>query len=148
MLKESDLKIFAALRADSRQTLSNISKKTEIPVSTVYDRIRLHENGVIKKHTSILDFPKIGYNIRLNVMLSPKDRNKFLDFIGSNQFVNSAYKIDGNFDFMIDCIFKYMNQMHSFMEELEKIGLEKKQTYYVIEELLRENFLPSINGGN
>ena len=141
MIKESDLKIMAALRKDARQTLTSISKQTKIPVSTIYDRIRKHENGVIKKHTSILDFPRMGYNIRLNFLLKVKNQWKFKEFISKHKNVNSAFRVEGEFNFMMDCIFKQMNEMQSFTEKIEEFGIEKKQTNFIIEEVVRENFM-------
>lgn len=141
MIKESDLKIMSALRQDARQTLTKISEKTGIPISTIYDRIKTHENGVIKKHTSILDFPKIGYNIRLNVFARANNREKFLEFISRNKNVNSVFRIDGEYDYMIDCIFKDMKQMKSFLEELERAGVENHKVNYIIDEIIRENFM-------
>jgi len=131
----------SALRKNARQTLTNISKQTKIPVSTIYDRIKKHEKGIIKKHTSILDFSKIGYNIRLNLLLKIKEKEKFQDFILKNMNINSVFKIEGDFNFAIDCIFKQMDEMQYFMEKLNQLGIIKKQTHFVTEEIIRENFM-------
>ena len=74
MLSKNEMIILANLRMNSRQSTTNISRKTEIPVSTVYDKIKEHENGVIKKFTSILDFPALGFNIRANVLIKGKKK--------------------------------------------------------------------------
>lgn len=140
-VKEVDVQIMSALRKDARQTLTNISKLTKIPVSTVYDRINAHEGGVIKKHTSILDFPHLGYNIRTNIQVSVKDKERFLNFISNHRNVNSLFRTEGEYDFMIDCIFKQMTEMQSLMEGLEEAGVEKKQAHFITEELIRENFM-------
>lgn len=141
MIKESDLKIMSALRNNSRQTLTKISKQTKIPVSTVYDRIKVHEKNAIKKHTSILDFPKIGYNIRLNILLKIKEKEKFNDFVSNNENINSAFRLEGDFEFMIDCIFKEMNEMKRFMEKINEFGIEKRQYHFITDEIIRENFM-------
>ncbi len=144
MIKESDMKIISELRSNARQTLTNISKVTKIPTSTIYDRIKLQEKNIIKKHTSILDFPSIGYNIRLHLMINTKDKNKFSEFINDNPNINTAFSTEGEYNFIMDCIFQKMDEMQSFMEELEKQDIERKHSSFITDQIISENFM---NGG-
>ncbi|MBI2129581.1 Lrp/AsnC family transcriptional regulator [Candidatus Woesearchaeota archaeon] len=141
MLNPRDLLIIMQLRKNARQSLVDISKETKIPVSTIYDKIRSHEKGAIKKHTALLDFQKLGFNIRIKLLLSVKKREDFQKFILSHENINSAYQIDGEYEFMLDCIFRYMADMQDFMKKIEQYGVEKKQMHYVSNELKCESFL-------
>ena len=141
MVNKKDMIILTNLRQDSRQSLVNISKKTNIPVSTVYERIKQNENKVIKKFTSILDFPALGFNIRTKVLVKG-NKNGLRDFLLNNENVNSVFQLNDGYDFAVDCIFRYMHEMKSFMEQLEKMGV-KKEVFYVINELKREAFFNS-----
>lgn len=138
-MKQSDLKILAELRKNSRQTLTNISKNTKIPVSTVYDRIRACEEKIIKKHTSILDFPKMGFNIRANILVEASETQTFEEFVLEHKNINSVFRINSDFNFIIDCIFREMSEFQNFIESLTKITI-KKQVHFVVDELKRENF--------
>ena len=69
MLTEKELSILSILRENSRKTLVDISKETNIPVSTVFDNINKLEQKAIKKHVSIMDFSKLGFNARANIMV-------------------------------------------------------------------------------
>ncbi|MDH5734301.1 MAG: Lrp/AsnC family transcriptional regulator [Candidatus Bathyarchaeota archaeon] len=63
-LDESDLKILMELQNDGRMNYAEISRRTGIPSSTVYDKItRLVNKGVIKKFTVILDKEKVGFGV-------------------------------------------------------------------------------------
>ncbi|OGM02091.1 hypothetical protein A3K72_00060 [Candidatus Woesearchaeota archaeon RBG_13_36_6] len=141
MLSKNEMMILASLRKNSRQSLTKVSKETSIPVSTVYDKIKQHENGVIKKFTSILDFPALGFNIRANVLVKGK-KKELRDFLLDSWNVNSVFQLNEGYDFAVDCIFRYMSELKEFMDQLEKMGV-KKEVYYVTDELRREDFLNS-----
>lgn len=138
-VKKKDMIILTKLRQDARQSLVNISRQTNIPVSTVYEKIK--QNKAIKKFTSILDFPALGFNIRAKVLVKGDDKLK--DFLLSSENVNSVFQLNDRFDFMVDCIFRYMHEMQGFMQELDKLS-EKKEVYYVTKELKREEFFNSV----
>jgi Lrp/AsnC family transcriptional regulator for asnA, asnC and gidA len=63
-LDEKDQKILNVLIENSSLSTQKIAKKTNIPITTVHNRIRkLREIGVIKGYTVILDQKKLGKNI-------------------------------------------------------------------------------------
>ena len=68
-MNKKDLLILSNLRKNARMSLTNMSKSTHIPISTIFDRLKLHESGLIKKHTSLIDFEKLGFNTRANVCI-------------------------------------------------------------------------------
>jgi len=148
MIKKRDLKILTHLRVNARQKLTDISKNTGIPVSTIFDRIRHNENSVIKKHTSLLDFSKLGYQTRVNILLKTKkeQREKLNGFLSNHSSINSAFKINQDFDFLIDCVFSNMKELEYFLEDLEeKFNIEKKQVHHVIEDIKLESFLSNLD---
>ena len=56
-----DLLIISCLRENSRNNLTNISKMTGIPISTIFDWLKKYEGSIIKKHTALLSFsPQAG----------------------------------------------------------------------------------------
>lgn len=143
-MNHKDLAIISSLRRNARETLTSMSRTTRIPVSTLFDRIRQHENNLIKKHTTIIDFAKLGFSTRANIMLKVKkqDRDLLREFLLRNNFINSAYKINNGYDFMVEVIFRNMKELEDFIENLEeKFGIQSKQVYYVIDELKKEEFL-------
>jgi DNA-binding Lrp family transcriptional regulator len=139
MLSENELKIIAHLRHNSRQSLIGIARKTTIPMSTIYDKIKSHEGRTIKKFTSIVDFPALGYNLRAHVLI--KGRKKELkEFLSANQNVNSLFQLGGIYDYSADCVFRYMKEFDSFLERLDELS-DKKEVHFVTDELRREDFL-------
>ncbi len=143
MIKKKDLIVISYLRQNARETLTRLSRKTHIPVSTIYDKLKLHEHELITKYTSLLDFSKLGFNTRANIILKV-DRNKrdeVRDYLMKHQNINSVCKIN-NGDFMIDVIFKHIKGMEDFIENMEhRFDIKDRQVYYVIDDIKRESFM-------
>ncbi len=144
MINRKDLVILSHLRNNCRETLTAISKKSRIPVSTIYEKIRRSEGGVIKKNTCLVDFTKLGFNTRAKVVIqaSMQGKPELLSFLIKHQNVNSVYKINNGYDFMIDCVFRNIRELEEFLETLqEKFRIRKQETYFIIDDLKREAFL-------
>ena len=143
MISEKDLLILSHLRNNARQKLTEISKKTGIPVSTVHDRVRVHEEKTIKKHTSLLDYSKLGYNARINIAIRvDKDSKEALQkFLSEHESTNTLYKVNYSFDFLGEFIFKNLNEAHNFADHIEKNFNAQTQLMNVIDEIKKEEFL-------
>ena len=66
MIDKQQMLIISNLRNNARQTLTKMSRRTLIPVSTIFEKIRNYESSLIKKHTSLIDFTKFIFNIPLS----------------------------------------------------------------------------------
>lgn len=153
-MKKTDLLIISSLRQNAREKLTNMSKKTRIPVSTLFDKIKGYETGIIRKHTALIDFSRLGYNTRVNIILkvNKKDRESVRAFLMKHSSVNSAFKINNGYDFLVEAVFRNIKDVEDFVELMEeKFSIKTKQVFYVIDDLKKEAFLsnPSVvNFGN
>ncbi|RMF05655.1 Lrp/AsnC family transcriptional regulator [Candidatus Woesearchaeota archaeon] len=139
---DKDVLLMAHLRQNARESLTKLSKKTRIPVSTIFDRLKHAE--YIKRHTCLLDFERLGFNARVNVALKvdKKDKENIREYLFKHQNVNSLYKINNGYDFMVEAVFRSLKDAESFLEKLdEDFKIKSKQAYYIIDELAREKFL-------
>lgn len=144
MVRKKDCLILSRLRRNSRETLTEMSRKTGIPISTIFDRLKTKNNGLIKSFTAIVDFEKLGYSTRANIILKLKreQRAEFVEKLRNHQNVNSVIKINNGFDFLLDVIFRNVKELEDFMEQLEcTFKITQKQVYYIIEELRKEAFM-------
>lgn len=144
MLPKKDLLILMELRNNSRETLTKISKKTAIPISTIFDKIRYYQGDLIKKHTILIDFSKLGFNARANIMVKvDKDaREEARNFLIKHQNINSVYKISNGFDFLIEGIFHNVKDVEDFLDYLEsKFKLEQVEVHYIVEDIKKEAFM-------
>lgn len=148
MLPKKDLLILSELRQNARETLTRISKNTGIPISTIFDKIRYYDGGIIKKHTTIIDFSKLGFNARANIMvrLDRDAREEAKKFLLNHHNINSVYKISNGFDFLIEGIFRNVKDVEDFIDAFgERFKLEQVQVYYAIEDIKKEAFMNDKN---
>ena len=143
MLKKNDMQIIAWLRQNARISLTDMSKKTHIPISTIFDKLKTFSGTFIEKHTSLINYPAIGYNTRAHILLKVRKNHKeeLRDFLLRHQNVNSVYKINNGYDFIIEVIFKQMNEIEEFKESIEEKFDVKQEIHYIISDVKREAFM-------
>ena len=144
MIGKKDLLIMSLLRKDCRMTLTRMSRKINIPISTIYDKLKIHEGSTIRKHTCLVDFAKLGFNARANVIVKSErsQRAELLNYLLKVPNVNSVYKISNGYDYLLEVVFRDIRELEDFFEMLEsKFSIKDKQVYFVIDDLKREAFL-------
>ncbi|MFC1753810.1 Lrp/AsnC family transcriptional regulator [Thermoproteota archaeon] len=144
MNPEKDILLMSHLRQNARKNLTSISKETGIPVSTIFDKIRKYESSkLIKKHTALLDFSKLGYEVKVHIVLKvPKDkRDELKTYLLKEPLVNSVYRINNGYDFMIEAFFRNIREVHDFTEGLERFKVKSPEEYFVLEEVKKEAFM-------
>lgn len=144
-MKHEDLKVLDELRKNSRISLTDISGKTNIPLSTVFKKVVKLEKHLINKYISLIDFNKMGSGIRINLVIQSKDRQSLHDFLIEHPNVNSLYRISQNFDFLIETVFPNMLEFENFLEALQD-KISNKKIFHIIEDLKIEEFMLAKNG--
>lgn len=138
-----DVKVLSVLRQDSRLSLKEMSRRTNLPISTIYERLREYRNGVVRRNTAIIDFKELGFHTRANVLLKVgnSDRKQLRECLSKSRSTNSVFRVNNGFDFMAEFVFKDMQELEDYLEVLEsKFQIKDKQIFYVVEDLKRENF--------
>ena len=145
--KKKEMLIMSLLRQNSRESLTKMSKLSKIPVSTIYDKLKIHQDKIIKKHTCILDFSKLGFNSRASISIKTTNSKKeeLKKYLLKHPNVNTIYKINNGFDFWVECIFRHIKDLESFIEYLELKFNIKRQVHYIIDDLKREGFMSDPN---
>ncbi len=143
-MDQKEAMIISSLRQNSREKLTSLSRKTGTPVSTIYERIKHQQQSIIKKFTALLDFANLGYSCRANIcILARKETKEELGtYLMKHQNVNSLYRINNGFDFLLEVVFRDIRELENFLETVdEKFKLREKQVYYIIDDIVRENFM-------
>ena len=138
MLDEKELLILSHLRENSRKSMAEISRQTDIPISTVFDKIKKLENILVTKHTSLIDFSKLGFNIKIGVLLKTNKKLGLRNFLINNKNVNLAYRVDKGFDYFIEAIFRDVREFDSFKEQIKIFDIEKINFHPIIEDIKKE----------
>lgn len=143
VLSEKELVLLSHLRQNARTNLTKISRQTGMPVSTIFDKLKKYEKDIITKHTALLDFSKLGYDIKVHIAVKvPKDyRDQLKEHLCREPQVNSVYRINNGYDFMIEAFFRNIREVHDFVEGLEQYKVKKPDEYYVLDEIKKEAFM-------
>ncbi len=144
MVNNKDIKILSHLRRDSRETLTNISKTTGIPTSTIFDRLKTQERTLIKRYTALLNFQKLGFKTRANIILraGSESRGALENFLASHPSVNTLFKLSDEYDFLVEVIFRDGKDMDFFLQELRRaFPNTETEVFPIILEFKREAFL-------
>lgn len=143
-MDDKDLLIIRQLRKNARQSLTKISEETGIPITTVHDRIKLHEKRIIRKHAALVNFTEMGFQGRAHIALkTQKDQRAMLkNYLAGHKNINSLYVINYNFDFLAEVIFRDAKEVNAFVDELnQKFSITAMQIHQIIDEFQKEVFL-------
>lgn len=144
LLKEKDVQMLGHFRDNARTSLTKLSRKTRIPVSTIFDKLKeLERNEIITKHTTLLNFKNMGYDIRIQMLITANknSREEIQEFLIKHMKTNTVYRINNGYDFLIEAIFKDMADLDVFQKELEDMGIEDKKEFFIMEDMKREAFM-------
>jgi len=142
MNKEKNKLILSWLRQNARITLTKLSKKTRIPISTLHDHIKAEQKKGIYRHVTIINFAQLGYNTKAQVLIKCKEKkSEFEEHLQQQNYVNSFYRINNDYDFLAECVAKNMKELESHLDKLnEQYSIETK-VHFVIDEIKKEKFL-------
>lgn len=143
MVDTKELLILSQFRKNARENLTTTSRRIHIPISTIYDRLKKYEGTIIRRHTSLLDFTKLGFAIKIHIVLKVglKDKGTVRKFLSFHPRTNSLFGISNGYDFMAEIILRDFEEVESFMSQLEKFDILDHHEFYIVSDLKREEFL-------
>jgi DNA-binding Lrp family transcriptional regulator len=116
---EKDLKILEVLKADSREAIREIAKKTKLKPSTVHQRMeKLKKERVIEKYTLKLNNEALEENFIVFMYLAAeKDLPKE---VFDNPHIKEAFGITGEYDLLLKLKFKDIKEFNDFIIKFRK----------------------------
>ena len=148
MIEAKDAVLLAHLRKNARATLTDISRETDVPVSTIFERLKGPLGKYVKRYTCLLDNTQTGFTARATLIMKvdKEQKHEIGQFLQRHQNVNSLYRINNGYDFMADGIFRNMMELEEFIEFLEtKFKVKHKDVYLIIGEIKQEGFMADPN---
>ncbi|MBI4738084.1 hypothetical protein HY772_00700 [Candidatus Woesearchaeota archaeon] len=140
-LRRRDLLILSQLRQNARVPLTTISRRTSVPVTTIHGLLRQYEQHIIKKHVTILDFKKLGFEVTRSVVVkaAESEKEKLKEHLLESKIVNSVYALDGPANFLMEIIAKSKPEVDEFMQSLqEQFTIFDLLSFDIVDDLKRE----------
>ena len=139
-MKGRQIRLIDELRKNSRRSLTSISDKTGVPLSTVFKHVgRLHGKGVIVKDVSLLDFSLLGFPVRIGVFIKASDKNEVRQFLEEHPSINTLLRLSGDFDFYAELVFQNMLRYEDFAEQLNEFDTKSISVHF-LEDVKQEGF--------
>ncbi len=144
MLDEKDLKILDILKQNSKLTTQQIAKKTNIPITTIHNRIKkLEKLGIIKSYTVVLDYKQLEKGILAYILVTvnyllPSGKKLRQEDIAKNikklANVEEVNIMTGVTDILVKVRVKDIDELNNFIiKRLREIdGIDKTQTMIVL----------------
>lgn len=117
---------------------SDISKKVNLSVSAVGERIRkLEKAGIIQHYTTILDpvfFEKELIAFMLISLQNPQVGPRFLEFIEKEKEILSCFYIAGDYDYIIKIVTKNTSTLAQVLDRIKSVeGIIKTNTMIILD---------------
>jgi len=157
-LDEKDLSILSLIQENSKLTANQIAKKINIPITTVFAKIkRMEELGVIKYYRAILNAEKLNFGTAAFILAAVSyDTKKEDDTLVSQRDVaeeisrfhevQEVHVITGDWDLLVKLRAENVDAVGKFVvDKLRRIkGLEKTLTCMVFETVKENTSLPQM----
>ncbi|MDD3984592.1 MAG: Lrp/AsnC family transcriptional regulator [Methanobacterium sp.] len=120
---ETDKKILNLFNEDGRMSYRKISRKLDISIGTVHNRIeKLMKSGIIKKFAPVIDHSKLGYAFTtiIGVRVKGGALRNWENKTSYNKNVLCMYDVTGEFDAIIVARFKDTSELDEFVKNLLK----------------------------
>jgi DNA-binding Lrp family transcriptional regulator len=135
-----EIAIVNELRKNSRRSLTDISKDTDTPLSSVFKTVTRLEKTVVRKHTCIVDFAQLGYPLKVGIFLSTGNKAGLIELLENHPNMNSLLRLSGDYDLYIELIFKDFAGYQELMDEVNDSELLNKMSIHFIIEVKQEEF--------
>jgi len=123
ILDKTDKNIIKMINEDARTPYRQISRKLDISVGTVHNRVeKLLKTGIIKKFAPIMDYKKLGYDLTSIIGVKVK-AGQFQNWGNKKSFkkhVLAIYDVTGEYDAFLIAKFKDTDELDKFVKELLK----------------------------
>lgn len=141
MLTEKEEKLLREIKKNSRASLSEISKNTNIPISTLFETLKKLNNTIITKNICLLDYNKLGYPLNVHFEIETKNKEQMNRFLKQNRNVNNTYLSANGPDIYAECIFKDFSQLIELKEKLDSMDSTSYKETFIVDEIKKETFL-------
>lgn len=132
-LDKIDKKLINILSKNGRIPLNQLAKEAFLSSPAVSSRMeKLEKAGIITGYQANINHQKLGFDITafINLQMQPQQKASFYPFIKSNQNVLECHSITGEYTVLIKVAFVNMQELDSFISEIQQFGRTNTQIVF------------------
>ncbi len=148
-LDQIDRNILAAMQKDSSKSQRELAEIVGLSQNACWRRLQnLHQNGVIKGQTTLLDRQKLGLGLVVFVMLRTRHHSSdwlkiFRAHVTTIPEVIDFFRIGGDYDYMLKVVTRDMASYDLVYQRLiSKVDLDSVTSYFAMETIAEQRPLP------
>lgn len=131
-----DAKILAVLQENARISYSELSKKVNLSLSAVSDRLKKMEtSGIISKYTTILDPAALDRQLQAYMMVnvdSSGNIDELIKVIQKSDEILEAHFVAGDFDYILKIATKNTDTLADLVNRIKAVKTVKRTETTVI----------------
>ena len=132
-LDEKDHAIIGILKENSRSSIRDIAKQSNLRPSTVHERIkRLKQNKIIEKFTLKLNTKAIGENFVVFMLVLGKPTEYIGEDLIKQKCVKEVFGITGEYDLFFKLKFKDVEEFNDFILNFRKSNKNVSKTLTMV----------------
>jgi Lrp/AsnC family transcriptional regulator len=118
-----DRRILGQLQQDARMSNADLAEKVGLSASPCWRRVkRLEEEGVIRRHVTLLDADRLGLGVSVFVRVTlekhtSEHRKEFEDVVLRHDEVMECYSMTGSQDYLLRCVVRDIGSYEKFLSE-------------------------------
>lgn len=132
----TDVKILELLQENSRISISEISKKVNMSLSAVSERLKkLESTDIVERYTVILNPQYLGkeLSVLMNLCLEHKGVEGFTEFVKNEPEILECHYITGEYDISLKIVTKNTATLEKLMNRIKTYpGIRRSQTNVIL----------------
>ena len=138
-----DLEILSCLKENARMKSSDISKKINLSLSAVIERIKkMEQSGIIGSYTIALDQKRLGNDLSVLIEVTlehPRYFDTFTEMAEKNPNIQSCFYLTGEYDFMLRIFTDSTEGLERIHKQIKSMpGVQNTKTHFVLKTLKDE----------
>lgn len=136
-MDDIDVHILEILKGNARLSISEISKRVNMSVPAVSERLKkLETSGIIEQYTVLISSRKLKKDLTAFMFISI-ERNKsvteFLNVIKASKDVLECHYIAGDYDYLLKIVTENTMTLEALLNKIKSVGgIQKTKTVIVL----------------
>jgi len=141
-LDDRDKKILKALQEDCQRPKIDLAEETEIPKTTLFNRIqKLEDAGIIRGYRADIDPAKVGKDLEIIIKVRAKYGKNYKQIVGNKLAeipgVWAVFFVFGDEDFIVHARGKNRAELVSMVEDLTEMEEIERSSSVIVGEVIK-----------
>lgn len=144
-----DAKILEVLQENARVSISELSKRINLSLSAVSERLKkLESSGIIQQYTTVLDPIAMDKELRAFMMISVEssaNSSELFRLIQSSDEILECYFVAGDYDYILKIATKNTTTLAELINKVKAVkAVKRTETNVFLSEIKQKHSVPPV----